>query len=41
MVAQVSNRQGNYAYNPVALRVRLNSGTGSVVLTALQVGLHP
>ena len=41
LVAQTVNRQGNYAYNPVALRVRLNSGTGSVVLTALQVGLHP
>lgn len=41
MVAQTVNRQGNYAYNPVALRVRQTAGNGSVVLTALQVGLHP
>jgi hypothetical protein len=41
MVAQTVNRQGNYAYNPVAVRVLLNSGSGSVALTALQVGLHP
>lgn len=41
MVAQTVNRQGNYAYNPVAVRVRQTAGNGSVTLTALQVGLHP
>ena len=41
LVAQTVNRQGNYAYNPVALRVQQTSGSGSVRLTALQVGLHP
>jgi hypothetical protein len=41
LVAQTVNRQGNYAYNPVAVRVRQTAGNGSVRLTALQVGLHP
>jgi hypothetical protein len=41
MVAQTVNRQGNYAYNPVAVRIRQTAGTGSVRLTAVQVGLHP
>jgi hypothetical protein len=41
LVAQTVNRQGNYAYNPVALRVQQTAGNGSVKLTALQVGLHP
>lgn len=41
MVAQTVNRQGNYAYNPVALRIRQTAGNGSVRLTAVQVGLHP
>ena len=41
LVAQASNRQGNYAYIPVAVRLRLNSGSGSAVLTIVQSGLHP
>jgi hypothetical protein len=41
LVAQTVNRQGNYAYNPVAVRIQQTAGTGSVKLTALQVGLHP
>lgn len=41
LVAQTVNRQGNYAYIPVAVRVQLTSGSGSVVLTAVQAGLHP
>jgi hypothetical protein len=41
MVTQTVNRQGNYAYNPVAVRIRQTAGTGSVRLTAVQVGLHP
>jgi hypothetical protein len=41
LVAQTVNRQGNYAYIPTAVRIVLNSGTGSVVLTVTQAGLHP
>ena len=41
MVTQTVNRQGNYAYNPVAVRVRQIAGSGSVRMTVLQVGLHP
>lgn len=41
LVAQTVNRQGNYAYIPVAVRVRQTAGSGSVALTALQAGLHP
>jgi hypothetical protein len=41
LVAQTVNRQGNYAYIPTAVRVLLNSGSGSVVLTITQAGLHP
>jgi hypothetical protein len=41
MVAQTVNRQGNYAYNPVAVRVRQTAGSGSVAMTVLQTGLHP
>ena len=41
MVTQTVNRQGNYAYIPTAVRIVLNSGSGSVVLTAVQAGLHP
>jgi hypothetical protein len=41
LVSQTVNRQGNYAYIPTAVRVRLTSGTGSVRLTITQAGLHP
>lgn len=41
LVAQTVNRQGNYAYIPVAVRIRQTAGNGSVALTALQAGLHP
>lgn len=41
LVAQTVNRQGNYAYIPTAVRVLLNSGSGSVRLTVTQAGLHP
>ena len=41
LVAQSVNRQGNYAYIPVAVRIRQTAGDGSVALTALQAGLHP
>lgn len=40
MVAQTVQRQGNYAYLPTAVRIVVNSGSGSVVLTALQAGLR-
>lgn len=41
LVSQTVNRQGNYAYIPTAVRVLLNSGSGSVKLTITQAGLHP
>ena len=41
LVSQSVNRQGNYAYIPTAVRVLLNSGSGSIVLTVTQAGLHP
>ncbi len=40
LVAATASKQGNYAYIPVAVRVKLNSGTGSVALTLVQAGLH-
>jgi hypothetical protein len=41
LVSQIVSRQGNYAYTPIAVRVRQTSGSGSVRLTAIQTGLHP
>ena len=40
LVAATASKQGNYAYIPVAVRAKLNSGTGSIVLTVVQAGLH-
>jgi len=40
LVAATGNAQGNYAYLPRALRVVVNSGAGSVSLTALQAGIR-
>jgi hypothetical protein len=39
MVAQTVNRQGNYAYVPAAVRVRVTAGTGSAKLTIVQAGI--
>jgi hypothetical protein len=39
MVSETVNRQGNYAYVPVAVRLVQNSGTGSVRLTVVQAGI--
>ena len=38
LVTQIVNRQGNYAYIPAAIRLRLNSGSGSATLTVIQAG---
>lgn len=38
MVAQTVDRQGNYAYTPFAVRLVLNSGTGSAKITVIQGG---
>ncbi len=38
LVAATANVQGNYAFVPIGIRVKLNSGTGSVTLTVLQAG---
>lgn len=35
-VSQTVSRQGNYAFAPVAARITINSGSGSVRFTALQ-----
>lgn len=39
LVAASANAQGNYAYLPRALRIVVNSGTGSAALTVLQAGI--
>lgn len=41
LVAATSTAQGNYAYVPQWVRITLNSGTGSVVLTVVQAGTVP
>ena len=38
MVAQTTNKQGNYAYIPTGVRLLVNSGSGSALLTVLQAG---
>lgn len=40
LVGQTVNRQGNYAYIPVAIRLRQTAGNGSVTLTVVQAGLQ-
>ena len=40
LVAQTTNRQGNYAYVPTAVRLVLSSGTGSATITVVQAGLQ-
>jgi hypothetical protein len=39
LVAQTVNRQGNYAYVPAAVRVVVNSGSGTARLTIVQAGI--
>jgi hypothetical protein len=36
LVGQTAGRQGNYAFVPMAARITVNSGSGSVRFTALQ-----
>lgn len=38
MVAQTANRQSNYSFAPYAVRVVINSGGGSVLMTVIQSG---
>jgi hypothetical protein len=38
MVLQTVNRQGNYAYVPASVRLRVTSGTGRATLTIIQSG---
>ncbi len=40
MVGQTVNRQGNYSYVPRAVRLVVNSGTGSATLTVIQPGAN-
>jgi hypothetical protein len=39
LVSQAANRQGNYAYVPAAVRLVVNSGSGSARLTIVQAGI--
>jgi hypothetical protein len=40
MVTQTVNRQGNYAYVPVAVRLQQTAGSGSAVLTVVQADIR-
>ena len=40
LVGATTNKQGNYAYIPVAIRLRQTAGSGSVTLTVVQAGLQ-
>lgn len=39
LVAATADAQGNYAYIPRAIRLKQNSGSGSVRLTIIQAGV--
>ncbi len=39
LVAQTVNRQGNYGYVPGAVRIVVNSGTGSARMIVIQSGI--
>ena len=39
LVAATTNKQGNYAYIPRAVRIKVNSGAGSATLTVIQAGM--
>jgi len=41
LVGATTNKQGNYAYIPAAIRLRQTAGAGSVVLTIIQAGPSP
>jgi hypothetical protein len=38
LVSQIVNRQGNYAYVPAAVRLVVNSGSGTARFTIIQSG---
>jgi len=40
LVAATANKQGNYAYVPSAVKVVVNSGSGTATLTVIQSGTH-
>lgn len=40
MVSQTVNRQGNYAYLPTAVRLKITSSSGGATLTVIQSGLQ-
>jgi hypothetical protein len=39
LASQAANNESNYAYPPRAVRVTVNSGTGSVTMTVIQAGV--
>lgn len=40
LVGATTNQQGNYGYVPRAVRVTVNSGSGSATLTIIQAGIQ-
>lgn len=40
LVGATTSKQGNYAYAPIAVRIKQTAGAGSVALTVMQAGLH-
>ena len=41
LVGATTNKQGNYAFPPVAVRLNQTAGTGRAVLTVVQAGGSP
>lgn len=39
LVGATASKQGNYAFVPRAIRLTINSGSGSVTLTVIQAGI--
>lgn len=39
LVSATTSKQGNYAYVPRAVRLKVNSGTGTATLTIIQAGI--
>ena len=39
VAAQIANADGNYAFPVTAIRVTMNSGTGTVILKLIQAGI--
>jgi hypothetical protein len=40
LVGATTNQQGNYAYVPTGIRLKLSSGSGTATLTVIQAGIN-